>query len=882
MSYMCNNCKYTISNLSKYNLHQRLHRNERGVRFVCKNDECGQEFTKYTNFSMHVFRNHSNNDVINKGKEELFICNVQGCSFKCHMSRDLLSHTLKNHLLLDSVVNCPHPACKTSNKKFTNTSQFKSHFYRKHSLSTMNVDVNKQDCDGISNQNVELENIATSSDAIVNSISLNNNEDQDENNTTETIYLNMLATMYMTLQTKHFVTDAALQTLIESMQDLNEISNRSVQKTMNELGIDVPAGNVTANNYFYLFHNNQNGLLRTAFARKQYFKKTFNYVDPMCLNYETTSNAKFFYVPILQTLTALMKNSNVYSFLRKDTGSNKFTGNLFTDVTDGQVFRENTFFQSNPNAFRIILYQDAFEICNPLGSSRKIYKLLAVYMVLGNIPVYSRSKVDNIHLVALAFENDVKKYGFGVFLNSLVNDIQVLETEGIAVNGSADKIKGSVVFVAGDNLGSHQIGGYVENFSTNQYFCRYCYVTKAKFNAGKFWGYKRRTKETYECDLDICDITGESFQGLKLNSVLNKLSHYHVANPGLPPCVAHDLYEGVVQYDLQLAINYFVNKKNFTYAELNNRLQSVVFSGEINREKIPYVKKSDKLPGNASENSRLLLIFPLAVHDLIHHSDQVWKSILLLREICSLVMAFKISVGQVAHLGTLLREYVSLRSKLFPNEKLRPKHHFILHYHDLILKFGPLRNVWTLRFESKHKYFKNIIRHSPNFKNVLFSFTEKHQLLQALLISRNDFFNNKVCAEHILTFESLPTNLLSFIQEKCQFKKYFVTEKVVFRSLEYKRDMFICYNQNEDGYYELCQVMNVLIHSSYDKIAFAGKKYISTETDFGVLEIFPSTTDEVLIYVDYNSLIIHEQLLKYISPTGKIFLCYKSAPLTFL
>lgn len=186
-------------------------------------------------------------------------------------------------------------------------------------------------------------------------------------------------------------------------------------------------------------------------------------------------------------------------------------------------------------------------------------------------------------------------------------------------------------------------------------------------------------------------------------------------------------------------------------------------------------------------------------------------------------MAFRISVGQVAHLGTLLREYVSLRSKLFPNEKLRPKHHFILHYHDLILKFGPLRNLWTLRFESKHKYFKNIIRHSPNFKNVLFSFTEKHQLLQALLLSRNDAFNNKVCADCVFTHDNLTKSLLSFIEGKCQFRKYFVSEKVLFRSLEYKKDMFICYNHNDDGHYELCQIVYILINSSYDKIAFVGK-----------------------------------------------------------
>lgn len=65
-----------------------------------------------------------------------------------------------------------------------------------------------------------------------------------------------------------------------------------------------------------------------------------------------------------------------------------------------------------------------------------------------------------------------------------------------------------------------------------------------------------------------------------------------------------------------MAIDYFVKKKFFTYVQLNHRLQSIAFVGESNPEKIPYIKKADKLPGNASENLRLLLIFPLALNRL--------------------------------------------------------------------------------------------------------------------------------------------------------------------------------------------------------------------------------------------------------------------------
>ena len=81
---------------------------------------------------------------------------------------------------------------------------------------------------------------------------------------------------------------------------------------------------------------------------------------------------------------------------------------------------------------------------------------------------------------------------------------------------------------------------------------------------------------------------------------------------------------------------------------------------------------------------------------------------------------------------------------MFPEHKLTTKHHFLSHYPYLIKCFGPLRHLWTLRFESKHRYFKSIIRHSPNYKNVLYSLSNKHQLLQILNTSSEVLFSDTI------------------------------------------------------------------------------------------------------------------------------------------
>uniref|UniRef100_A0A8C6LRA2 Uncharacterized protein n=1 Tax=Nothobranchius furzeri TaxID=105023 RepID=A0A8C6LRA2_NOTFU len=70
---------------------------------------------------------------------------------------------------------------------------------------------------------------------------------------------------------------------------------------------------------------------------------------------------------------------------------------------------------------------------------------------------------------------------------------------------------------------------------------------------------------------------------------------------------------------------------------------------------------------------------------------------------------------------------------MFPDQSLKPKHHYVLHYPSLILKFGPLIRLWTLRFESKHSYFKECARKMHNFLHLSKTLAERHQLLQSYL-----------------------------------------------------------------------------------------------------------------------------------------------------
>lgn len=57
---------------------------------------------------------------------------------------------------------------------------------------------------------------------------------------------------------------------------------------------------------------------------------------------------------------------------------------ILTDFTDGLICKSHNHF-TEKNFINILLYQDSFEIVNPLGSAKKKHKIFAVYYTLGNL-----------------------------------------------------------------------------------------------------------------------------------------------------------------------------------------------------------------------------------------------------------------------------------------------------------------------------------------------------------------------------------------------------------------------------------------------------------------------------------------------------------------
>jgi hypothetical protein len=230
-----------------------------------------------------------------------------------------------------------------------------------------------------------------------------------------------------------------------------------------------------------------------------------------------------------------------------------------------------------------------------------------------------RSKIDGLQLALLCRRRDVVRFGLHTVVDPLMQDLHALQTERVNLGETYGTRKARVIFVLGDNLGSHMIGGFTENF-TGTFFCRYCLATRDSLESGKCQpeNFDKRTPESYNLALEHLehDIV-QKYEGIKANSVLHRLPEFHVCAPALPPCSGHDLFEGIVPSDLTLCLKYFIQQKKwFSVGYLNRRIDAVQFKGAEANDKAPYVNNLTlKVSGHAVQ----MWTFPCFIPVLIGH-----------------------------------------------------------------------------------------------------------------------------------------------------------------------------------------------------------------------------------------------------------------------
>jgi len=216
--------------------------------------------------------------------------------------------------------------------------------------------------------------------------------------------------------------------------------------------------------------------------------------------------------------------------------------------------------------------------------------------------------------------------------------------------------------------------------------------------------------------------------------ISDRLSYFH-ATSGYPPDVLHDLLEGIVPVEISLCLGVFIKKKYFSLQELNHSIHHFPYKWHDKKNSpqaiAPTFASRKSVGGNAHENWCLLKLLPFMIGDKVPEDDPAWEVLMTLKDIVEIVMAPVHTDETLGYMESKISEHCYRFSEVFPEERLKPKHHFVEHYPWLTTVFGPLVDFWTMRFEAKHKFFKKIVRQTGCFRNILMTMAKKHQSMIA-------------------------------------------------------------------------------------------------------------------------------------------------------
>lgn len=534
------------------------------------------------------------------------------------------------------------------------------------------------------------------------------------------------------------------------------------------------------------------------------------------------------------------KNDLLLDVLKNMDDINK--NGTFTNIIQGEIWENKKAKYPGKLLIPYFLYSDDIEVNNPLGSHSSTHSVTNFYYSFPTLP-QDDTKLENIFLAASIKSSYLKKFGVEKCLQSLVDQLILLEVTGINItlNGETYNPHFILVLILGDNLGLNTVLGYSKSFSG--VFCRFCKTDK-KLSEKTACAIPelRRNYDNYHTDLAH---NNPSATGIVSDCVFNNIPSFHVLE-NLTVDAMHDILEGICHYDLSLSIIYFIDtKKYFSLETLNNRKKNFEYGeleiGNISPDIARGHLKHRHLKMSASEMKTFVMYFPLMVGDMIPPDDEVWLFILSLVQILDKILAYKVTDFSISSLEALIKKHNTQFMNIF-KVTLKPKHHILTHYPEVMRKCGPVRKFWSFQFESKHRSFKVYTHAITSRKNICLSMEKKYQFVFADLLLKNCKNNDLIALEKhrvecgfvdlISSKLNMPTNELKFYN------------KVVFKHILYKKHFFVA--ECDIDYY-IHRIVNVVVVGKTVYIFAEKLKDIKYHNHFKAFEVDVNNVEEHVI-----------------------------------
>ena len=297
--------------------HHRFHQNITKFFYCGFDGKCRLYIQTDRYLSTHIIRSHG---VLSKkspqkhinypaNNTEKFVCTVEICKKEFYQFPHLVQR-MKTHIRSQQEIKCPYPKCK---KKYSLISSFSGHLSTRHRNCTFQLDIEpsvnvNNDSDNQSNLNnleqtndlnlsVNNENImqfpTQSDDNMEKNMTSSKNSPEESSN----LFLENFAQFYLKLESEFFLPSTTVQYIVTQINSIHEEGQEIIKKKLMEHLYEENIGKDKIDKYLEIFNSdpflNSNDVLKTTYRRKNYYKKQFNYVEPVSIEINKETKTKF-------------------------------------------------------------------------------------------------------------------------------------------------------------------------------------------------------------------------------------------------------------------------------------------------------------------------------------------------------------------------------------------------------------------------------------------------------------------------------------------------------------------------------------------------------------------------------------------------------------
>lgn len=323
---------------------------------------------------------------------------------------------------------------------------------------------------------------------------------------------------------------------------------------------------------------------------------------------------------------------------------------------------------------------DEFDICCGLKSKATIPKIYAVYYRIRNMPIKYAPKLNNIYSAAQCSSINFKQTECGEdnVIDELRCELKVLERDGM--NFDDLHLNVAVFDVVNDNLGANVTFGFAGSLSA-EYFCRLCTCNKV---------------ETHT-------LTQEDISKRR-SILLNELKHFHVISH-MSIDIMHDICEGVIPCYLREFFLYCIRNKIYREQDLIHKTRDCHYGQKNSKNKPSRLNlERPNLGQNAIQTRCIMLHLPFIFSDKKQQLEVIWPIMISLLECMRAVFSYTVTENDISQFEQNKGRFLCGIVDIF-RSKLKPKLHNLNHYAHVIRQMGPLRLMWMIWYECKHKFF---------------------------------------------------------------------------------------------------------------------------------------------------------------------------------